>query len=397
MEDLQEPGVMKIAIDARWIFQEISGIGAYTRELIQQLAILDNQNDYFLLFNDQSILDRTLKQTAIETHHRFKPVLLPYGIFSLKNQLHLPRLLKKMKINLYHSTNYMIPLLAFPPNKRGQIKSVTTIHDVIPMIFPGHAPKSKKAQIYPVYQRLMIEIGRRSDTIITDSIASAKDITHHLQIHPSQSNKVKHVYCGVSDMFKPPLSRKNAPDQILYVGRSDPYKNITTLIRAFEKIKTLYKKPLTLTIAGSVDNRYPEPQKLAEELGIADSVIWTGYISDSELVSLYQNSSLLIHPSRYEGFGLQILEAMSCGLPVICANKGSQPEVAGDAAIVLDPDDEAGIVDNALKILTQPATAEEMRKKGYAQATHFSWRKTAEQTLNIYMETCNNTGLFELT
>ncbi len=389
---------MKIAIDARWIFPEISGIGAYTRELIKQLSLIDKQNEYCLFFNDQAVMERTLNEIDINPNGQFSTILLPYGLFSIKNQLLLPRLLKKMRFDIYHTTNYMIPLSAFPANKSGHTSCVTTIHDVIPMIFPNHAPKSKKARFYPVYRKLMTEIGRRSDTIITDSKASAIDIIKHLQIPASKPNKVKHVYCGVSEMFKPPESRPDSPDntkQILYVGRSDPYKNITTLIKAFEKIKSQCPSPVRLTIAGSTDERYPEPQKLASDLKIADSMKWTGYISDAELVSLYQNSSLLIHPSRYEGFGLQILEAMACGLPVICANKGSQPEVAGDAAIVLDPDDEAGIIDNALNILNNPAVAEEMQKKGYAQRTKFSWKKTAEQTLNIYKATCDKTEHLE--
>ena len=144
-------------------------------------------------------------------------------------------------------------------------------------------------------------------------------------------------------MYRPKEKETDAPCRVLYVGRSDPYKNITTLIQAFKIIKDKYDGAIDLTIAGSLDARYPEPQELANQLGLMHNVNWTGYISDAQLVSLYQNSRVLIHPSRYEGFGLQILEAMSCGTPVICANKGSQPEVAGDAAIVSRPGRHTGV------------------------------------------------------
>ncbi|OVE75166.1 hypothetical protein BVX97_05625 [bacterium E08(2017)] len=390
---------MKIALDARWIFPEISGIGAYTREIIKQFAEIDKENSFVFLFNDESVMERTISETGLKPGPHFSTELVPYSLFSIANQLKLGGLLKELKVDLYHSTNYMIPLPAFPANKPGKIRCVTTIHDVIPMIFRNHAPKSRKARLYPLYSWLMIEMGRRSDTIITDSRASAADIIKHLKIPPSRSDRVKPIYCGVSNIFMPPETRKTTSDnaaQILYVGRSDPYKNITTLIRAFEKIRNHYKHPAKLIIAGSLDPRYSDTQTLAVDLGLENDVQWTGYISDDELVRLYQESSLLIHPSRYEGFGLQILEAMSCGLPVICANKGSQPEVAGDAAIVLDPDDEAGMVDNALRILNDPAKAESMREKGFEQCARFSWRKTAEQILDVYKETFNDTNRLAL-
>lgn len=381
---------MRIAIDARWIFREISGIGAYTRELISHLATLDTKNEYIILFQDQSILERTTRETGTNNSPNFQHIIIPYGLFSIQNQILLPLFLKRMRIDIFHSPNYMIPLFAFHRGGKGTTKCVTTIHDVIPMIFPNHAPKSKKARLYPIYRRLMIEIGRRSNIIITDSHASAHDIRKHLEIkdHPE---KVQPVYCGVAKQFKPlqerpsPLS-SNDTRTILYVGRSDPYKNIPNLIRAFHVVRKKSPFPVTLTIAGSIDPRYPETQELAEQLGIGEHVKWTGYISDSQLVALYQNSSVLVHPSRYEGFGLQILEAMACGLPVICANAGSQPEVAGDAAIILSPDDINGMVENINKILSNHHEADVMRQKGLVQAQKFSWSNTALQTLKIYSE-----------
>lgn len=380
---------MNTAIDARWIFPEISGVGAYTRELIRHLAIVDTGNTYTLIFNNENVRERTLDDTGTRNNERFKPVTVPWGIFSPGSQFLLPRLLREMKIDLYHSTNYMIPLAAFPRGRPGRIRCVTTIHDVIPMIYPDHAPRSKKTRLYPFYRRLMIEIGKRSDAIITDSKASAEDIIRNLEIPQTYRAKVRSVYCGVSDMFKPTqhTCAHEKGKYILYVGRSDPYKNITMLVNAFNRIQQQSREPVRLTVAGSIDRRYPEAQELADELGMADKVTWTGYVSDKKLLTLYQDASLLIHPSRYEGFGLQILEAMACGTPVICADKGAQPEVAGDAAVVLDPDDEDGFVKNALDILNDPAKAESMRQNGLKQASRFTWANTAAQTLSIYEQT----------
>lgn len=379
---------MKIAIDARWIFPEISGIGAYTRELIRNLSELDTRNEYVLFFNNKLVRERTIMETGIANKANFKSTIINYDLFSIKNQMFLPGILARENIDIFHSTNYMIPIFAFPRNRKGRTKCITTIHDVIPMIFRDHAPRSKKARMYPVYRRLMLEIGIRSDTIITDSKASAADIIKHLQIRSDRTDKVQYIYCGVSDSFKPPLSRTTLSEtekrRILYVGRSDPYKNVTTLVKSFSKIQASCPFPVELVIAGSVDQRYPETRELAQKLDLMDSVRWTGYITDQELVELYQSSNLLIHPSRYEGFGLQILEAMACGLPVICTNTGSQPEVSGNAAVILDPDDSEGMARNAYEILSDSARIEDIRQKGLEQASRFTWQKTAQKTLEIY-------------
>ena len=376
---------MRIAIDARWIFQEISGIGAYTRALIKHLSVLDTVNDYTIIFNKQSVLDRTVAETGLDRNPKFKTELLNFGIFSIKGQFVLPGFLKKNEIDVYHSTNFMIPLIAFPSGRPGRTKCVITIHDVIPMIFPDHAPKSKKSRMLPFYKILMAEIGRRADMIIADSEASRRDVIKHLRIPIASENKINVIYCGVGDQFKVPENQSSRVEgQVLYVGRLDTYKNVSTLIKAIAEAKKKSDLPIILIIAGSPDQSNPDLHMTAEELGISDSVRWTGYLTDDELLKLYQQSTLLAHPSRYEGFGLQIAEAMACGTPVVCANAGSQTEVAGDAAVLLDPDDVNGFSESIVSIVSDKNIAENMSRKGLEQAAKFTWRKTAEQTLKIY-------------
>jgi glycosyltransferase involved in cell wall biosynthesis len=235
----------------------------------------------------------------------------------------------------------------------------------------------------------MMEVGSRSDTIVTDSLASREDVVRHLRIEESRSKNVKAVYCGVSERFRP-LERKrrsdNEPRTVLYVGRTDPYKNLSTLVRAFAVAKKSCPFPLVLTIAGSRDKRYPEASSLAGELGVADAVRWTGYLPDSQLVLTYQNADILVHPSRYEGFGLQIVEAMACGVPVVCSNAGSLPEIAGSAAIIADPDDVQAFAENVRKVLVDEQLARELSLKGTRRAADFAWDRTARETLAIYEE-----------
>ena len=380
---------MRIAIDARWIFPEISGIGAYTRELIRHLVPLDTCNEYVLFFDNAGIRDRTLQETGLVESSRLKTHLLPFGIFSARGQVSLPGRLKALGIDTFHSTNYMIPLWAFPPRKPGRIKCVATVHDVIPMIFPHHAPRSKKSRLFPLYRRLMIEVGRRADAIIVDSRASRADVLKHLRIPASDGGKVHAVYCGISERFcagsHADASSATRPRQLLYVGRSDPYKNVEGLIRILANVRDAAEFPVELTVAGTRDPRYPEAPALASSLGLDRAIRWTGYLSDDTLAGLYRDADVLVHPSRYEGFGLQVAEAMACGLPVVCSNAGAIPEVAGDAAIQHDPDDVAGFGESVLRVLREPSLAATMRNKGLRRAEEFTWARTARETLDIYM------------
>ena len=377
---------MKIALDARWIFSEISGIGAYTRELIRQFARLDRNHTYLLLFDNDAVRDRTARETGFSAAANFETALLSHGVFSIANQLLLPALLRRRNMDVYHSTNYMMPLPG-----AGATRRIVTIHDVIPMIFRDQVARSRKARMYPVYRRLMIEIGKRADTILTDSRASAADIIRHLGIPPRREQDVRAVYCGVSERFRPAAAPApkdpSAPRRVLYVGRADPYKNIGLLIRAFAAVRQRCPFPVELVVAGSPDPRYPEAGDLARALGVASHVRWTGYLSDADLVALYQRADVLAHPSRYEGFGLQVLEAMACGLPVVCSNAAALPEVAGDAALLFAPDDVETLAAELGRVLTTPDLAAELARKGLAQAAKFTWERTARETLRIYEET----------
>lgn len=389
---------MKIAIDARWIFQQISGIPAYTRELISHLRAVDSTNSYVLIFSDAALRERTMQETGAAASPNFEARMVTAGPFSPLSQLLLPVWLRRHRVDVYHTTNYMMPLAGFPRDRRGRVACVATIHDVIPMVFPQHAPKSRKARLYPIYRRLMYEIGRRADVIITDSRASRDDIVRHLRIPDSAAGKVRPVYLGASERFltaprrEPPGQSPARERLLLYVGRFDPYKNLATLVHALAKLRKACGFPVTLLLVGAPDPRYPETERLSRELGVADAIRWTGYLSEEELVEAYRSADVLVHPSRYEGFGLQIVEAMTVGLPVVCSNGGSLPEVAGDAAVMLDPDDCDGFADSIAAILRDDSLSAELARKGARQAAKFTWRRTAMDTLAIYEGIGGNAG-----
>ena len=250
-----------IVIDARWIFTEISGIGNYTRQLVEHLSLIDHFNTYTILFNDANIQQRTIKETNFTQNPNFRPYLFPYSVFSPISQLFLPYHLKAMKCDIYHSTNYMIPLMAFSTTRKKPY-CVVTIHDVIPLIFHKAAPKSKKARLFLLYRFLMFQIVKKATIIVTDSNASKEDIIRIL--HPATPEKIRTVYCGSPPTFFA-CERKiiqnfneQRPARLLYVGRMDPYKNVIGLIRIFNKTRQICNFPLQLIIAGSIDPRYPE-------------------------------------------------------------------------------------------------------------------------------------------
>ena len=377
---------MKVAIDARWIFPEISGIGNYTRQLLSQFTELAPDVDFLVLFDNPDVLERTQRETGLTDAGNVEVRCLPWSVFSLQSQLRLPGFLKKESVDVFHSPNYMIPLMAFPRGRSAQVKCVTTIHDVIPLLFPDHAPKTRKTRLFPIFRALMREVGKRADAIITVSDASRRDIIEQLGIPGEAADKVHTIYNGVSERYSPPSETGSigADPVLLYVGRADPYKNVDLLIQALAQIRSEASVPARLVIAGSPDPRYPQAMELARALGIADAVTWTGYLTDEELVETYQSADLLVHPSRYEGFGLQIIEAMACGTPVISSNAGSLPEVTGDAGILFDPDDVDALVEAITRVLTKPELSATMREKGFRQAAGFTWRAAAEKTLAVY-------------
>ncbi|MEI6809579.1 MAG: glycosyltransferase family 1 protein [bacterium] len=387
---------MRIAIDARWITPNASGIGVYTQELLRALAVLDRNNEYIVFFDSAGMRERTIETAALRNSANVSYEVFPHGIFSPMSQLYLPGLLKRLGINVFHSPNYMIPLLAFPRNGKGAIAGVITIHDVIPMIFPDHAPKSRKTKLFPLYRRLMIEVGRRAHMIIADSDSSRRDIITHLRIPTARQERIKTVYCGLGSRLNADTGSKTARSgneqrTILYVGRSDPYKNCIGLISAFALVQKQCQFPVRLIMAGPPDARYPEIDGKIDSLGLR-SAVERRYFTDLELATAYITADLLVLPSLYEGFGLPVLEAMAFGTPVVCSNRGSLPEVAGEAAIQVDPTDIAGLAAAMTRVLTNQALSTEMSAKGLRQAAGFTWQRAASQTLAVYQQAAKVCG-----
>lgn len=374
---------MRIALDARWIFEQLSGIGLYTQELITHLAEEDSQNRYILLFNDDALRERSAAVTRFNWAANFDYFMLSNGPFSPWNQVELPMILRKLRIDVYHSMNYMIPFMAFPKGRAGRTRCVVTIHDLIPLLHPEYTPKAKKTRFYPLFKAVMRETAERTDVLIVPSESSRRDMA---ATFPHVTTLLEHTRVipeGVGRRFRLSSESTEREERILYVGRFDAYKNVPTLIDAYAQI--LKERPSThLTLIGHEDPRYPEARQRARELGLEDRIEWRGYVSDEELIQAYQKASVFVLPSRYEGFGLPVLEAMACGCPVVCGRHSSLPEVAGEAAVYADIDSADAVAQAVLNLLNDPRLAEEKSTGCLKSARSFSWRRTAEQTVEAY-------------
>ena len=382
---------MKQAVfDARWILPTPSGIGVYARELALRLpALLPDWRFAFLARPDADAASFVPPDAA----GRVAVERLPFGPLSPKNQLLLPGVLRRLGADLFHAPNFMIPFRAFRRGGGARVRCLATIHDVIPLVVPDYAPASRTARLRPLFRWCLREAARRADVLLTVSETSRRDIASALRLGPADAARIRSVPNGVDPAFSaaaegrpPPREpRDPAPRTLLYVGRSDPYKNVPLLVEAFAAARALAPWPLRLVVAGARDPRYPEAEDRARALGVADAVEFAGSLPFAELVGRYRSADLLVHPSRYEGFGLQIAEAMAAGLPVLCSDGGAAPEVAGDAARVVPLAGGApAFAEAILALLSDSAELSRLRRAGLRRAALFSWDRAAREIAAAY-------------
>lgn len=284
----------------------------------------------------------------------------------------------------------MMPFLAFPVFRRRRArKSIVNIHDVIPLVVEGYAPHSRTSRFRAVFRFCLAQSIRRADIVVTGSEASRRDMIASLALRKREAAKIQVVYDGAGGRLgerepDPVKTDADTPRTLLYVGRMDPYKNVHGLVGAFAQARGLVPFPLRLVVCGPLDDRYPEARETARRLGVSGDVQFTGFVSDEALARLYATADLLVHPSRYEGFGLQLVEAMKSGLPVCCTDGGSQPEIAGDAAVVVKAGDAPAMAAAVADILGDPAKQARMKAAGLERARLFGWDVCAERTAALY-------------
>lgn len=384
---------MKTAVfDSRWILEKPSGIGVYALEMARRLpALLAGTWRFVFLVGDEAARKRLVEALPAASLAAGNVLPVGYGPGSLKNQLRLPGLLRRLGADLYHAPSFMVPWRAFRKGGGGSLRCISTIHDVIPLVVPGYAPRAKASRLKGVYRFCLRQTALRSDVLVTGSETSRRDIVRALRLPEGAAARIRVVADGADPAFsahgRAPVRAADDPSErtLLYVGRRDPYKNLPMLVEAFAAAHAAAPFPMKLVVVGHRDPRYPEAELRAKELGVAAAVDFAGPVPFRELVALYRRADLLVHPSRYEGFGLQIAEAFASGLPVLCTDGGSIPEVAGDAArIVPLSAGAAGFSAQMLALLLNPLALARLRAAGLNRAALFTWDRCAEGVAKAY-------------
>jgi len=376
---------LRIGIDTLAVIpSEIGGTHTYLTKLIENLARIDRSNEYFLFV---APWNKDLFQTEQEN---FQPMISnvpakPLAIRATYEQMILPFLAWKNKIDVFHFPANVSPFILPCP-------CVLTIHDVTPLVFPELTPA-----ILRYYWNITFRTsGRLAHLIITVSHSAKKDLVKLLGI---SEEKIEVIYHG-SELETPeledksylePVQNKGKSDvpYILWVGKMYSHKNLTRLLYAYKRLKKTYQNMShRLVLCGMKSWGYPSFVKTVEDLNLENKVVFKGYVPDGELKSMYSNASLFVFPSLVEGFGFPILEAMSYGVPVITSNCGAMVEIAGDAALLVDPYSVDEIAEAIYDVLTNESLREDLVKKGLERASQFSWEKTARETLAVYKAAC---------
>lgn len=334
----------------------------------------------------------TFRLTAFHSDAEFQP---PHGLAARRGewggkhpiariaweQTVLPVLLRQYQVDLLHALAFVSPLA-------NRLPTVLTIYDLSFVRYP---------QLFRPFNRWYLSTltrvsAHRADAVIAISDSTRRDVISAFGV-PEQ--RVQTVYCGADDVFCPLSAaqiaafraEKNLPEHFIFrLGTLEPRKNVEGVIRAYAAWRQRDTAAPPLIVGGGKGWYYEQVFRLVETLGLTEHVYFPGYLSQNELPLWYNAATMFVYPSYFEGFGLPVLEAMACGTPVITSNVSSLPEVAGEAAIFVSPDDIDGLSIAMQHIITDAALAQSLKEKGLQQAAQFNWAKTAIETASIYRQ-----------
>jgi glycosyltransferase involved in cell wall biosynthesis len=375
---------VKIGVDCSSVLHEKTGVGNYVHNLLLNLAKIDTINNYMLFFQSLRHLDNEKITCYAFTHKKIVAIRAPKPLLDFFwYKLKFPSIeLLTGKVDIFHS-NFYPPLI-----KKG--KSIVTIYDM--SFFAYSALQTKAVQ---GFRNKVLESYHRASKIITISNFSKTEILKFLDI---PEEKIEVIYPGVtvnepkysnSDEEKLLSKYQLSGSYILFVGTIEPRKNIDVLLKAFEILLQKHKDRYELVIVGRLGWKYEEFLRKLRSSRAQSRIRMLGYVPDNDLPFIYKHASLFVYPSIYEGFGLPVLEAMANEVPVITSNLSSLPEVAGDAALLVNPHDEEQIAEMIDKVLSDSELRRQLIKRGRERVKKFSWMETAKQTLKLYEEVYN--------
>lgn len=372
---------MRVGLDAIPLATPRTGVGHYTFELARHLALIAPSDEFELVspfpFAATPIqTDESLPSNLSVVHKR---------VNSLRRRwfaVGLPLYIKQSAFDLFHGTNYEVPLWSRCP-------TILTIHDLSLLLHPEtHEDRLVRRG------RLRLPImARTASSIITPTESIRREVCEHLHVKPS---KVVSIPEAARDIFRPiPIEetietrrRLLIEDEfILFVGTIEPRKNLLTLLKAFEEIlRSTILRP-QLVICGREGWLTGELFSYVRKSGMEDHLRFTGYLTDEDLCALYSSCRAFVYPSLYEGFGLPPLEAMACGAPVITSNIPAVTETVGTtAARLISPTDTQALARSIIELFENENERRHLSSNGLQRAAQFSWERTARLTLDVYAQ-----------
>lgn len=373
---------MKIIVDARLILPQQTGIGRYLLGLAQGFFSIAGSDEFEFWVQDNIPPDH---QIWTYNNSRIKLQKIPIAHMSVRQQWAIPLKVQRTPHDIFHYPHFDLPF-ATPG------KTVVTIYDLKYIVHPDFFPQLAKVKRL-LMKKMMAFAMHRAQRVITISNNTRNDIAQTFHIQP---NKICVTYLGVDGRYftkSDPAAIEGFRQRysiqgpfILFVGERRPHKNINGVIKAFKTFITMSQKPYRLFIAGKPYANYHEPEKLTETLGIMDRVCFIDSPPDGDIPLLIQSAEALLLLSRYEGFGLPLLEAMASGTPVIASDVTSLPEVVENAGVIVPVDDPITTAEALRQIVKGGEKRDMLITRGYQRARQFTWERCAQQTLNLYQE-----------
>lgn len=366
------------------------GIGTYIRNLVQALAKIDEKNHYFLASRSPDLPD------IGPLPPNFEAAVYHKSSRRIWDHVAYPWFLKSLSPDLVHMPLNELPLFMPKPY-------VVTIHDMSTFLFEGGSGLRQNVRLYMFRRGLL-----RADRVIAVSEATQRDVENLLTIPPQ---RVRRVYSAPDPRF---LDRPGGDPSVvareqahllerfqlqrpflLYAGRIRPHKNIPRLIEAFAVVRSELEhhpiyRDLRLIIIGDEISRRPEVRRAVVQTRTQQVVRFLGFVPFETLRTFYTAASAFVFPSLYEGFGLPPLEAMASGTPVVTSSVSSLPEVVGDAAMIVNPENVFDIARGIRELLVDEQLRERLIAAGFAQVRQFNWLRTAEHTLEVYRDAVQN-------
>ena len=368
---------MRIGIDATALPPQPVGAGNYIIQLIRALALTESDHE-FVVFAQPRGADLIELPEENPVEWVIVEERTP-GSRLIWEQLLFPNLVRDSGIDLLHSMHYTRPI-SLP------CKSVVTFHDMTFFLSPELHTWARR--IY--FPKIMKTSARRADQLIAVSNSTRNDLIKILNVDP---HRVSTTQLGVTPGYMPIdddvekqriIKKYGLPEKfILYVGLVEPRKNLQILIQAYKRLREDDSK-YVLILVGRFGWMHEEVVNQVRELNLEDAVRFLGYVPQQDLPLIYNLASLFVYPTLYEGFGLPVLEAMACGVPVITSNISSLPEIVGEAGLLTPVNDLETLYQTMVRALTDKSLRQDLISKGIKRAAEFSWSKTALLTLQVY-------------